>query len=115
MGWVVLGQCDRVSLLSLNSVRNLGSTMNKQVYLFGGGAVSDDPRSRDKTIVGGKGANLAEMAGIGLPVPPGFTIPTEECVAYLASGADFSAALRGEVVQALAHIEQAVGKKFGNA
>ena len=52
----------------------------KLVYIFGGGSNSIDPRTRDKTIVGGKGANLAEMAGIGLPVPPGFTITTEECV-----------------------------------
>ncbi|MEJ5975902.1 pyruvate, phosphate dikinase [Novosphingobium sp. PS1R-30] len=89
--------------------------MSKQVYTFGGGANHDDPRTRDKTIVGGKGANLAEMAGIGLPVPPGFTITTEECVAYLASGADFSAELRGEVATALTHIEAAVGKRFGNA
>ncbi|RZK03489.1 MAG: pyruvate, phosphate dikinase [Novosphingobium sp.] len=89
--------------------------MSKQVYTFGGGANHDDPRTRDKTIVGGKGANLAEMAGIGLPVPPGFTITTEECVAYLASGADFSAELRGEVATALTHIEASVGKRFGNA
>jgi pyruvate, orthophosphate dikinase len=89
--------------------------MNKQVYTFGGGAKSDDPRSRDKTIVGGKGANLAEMAGIGLPVPPGFTITTEQCVTYLASGADFSAELRDDVARALTHIEQAVGKRFGDA
>src|SRR6187401_618073 len=114
MGWVVLGQCDRVSLLSLNSVRNLGSTMNKQVYLFGGGAVSDDPRARDKTVVGGKGANLAEMAGIGLPVPPGFTIATEECLRYLQHRADFTLTFRAEVAEALAHIEQAVGKRFGD-
>jgi len=89
--------------------------MNKQVYTFGGGATHDDARTRDKTIVGGKGANLAEMAGIGLPVPPGFTITTEECVSYLASGADFSDALRADVATALAHIETAVGKRFGNA
>lgn len=89
--------------------------MSKQVYTFGGGANHDDARTRDKTIVGGKGANLAEMAGIGLPVPPGFTITTEECVSYLASGADFSDALRGDVATALTHIEQAVGKKFGDA
>ena len=90
--------------------------MNKQVYTFGGGAngASDDPRTRDKTIVGGKGANLAEMAGIGLPVPPGFTITTEECVRYLASGADFSPELRADVAQALTHIEASVGKKFGD-
>ncbi len=88
--------------------------MNKSVYTFGGGANHADARARDKTIVGGKGANLAEMAGIGLPVPPGFTITTEECVAYLAGGSDFSAELRGEVATALQHIEQAVGKTFGN-
>ena len=102
--------------------------MNKQVYLFGGPLrqaqgerVSIDPRSRDKTIVGGKGANLAEMAGIGLPVPPGFTITTEECVAYLAAlrqaqseRIDFSDTLYAQVAEALTHIEQAVGKKFGD-
>ena len=89
--------------------------MNQQVYTFGGAAQSSDPRSRDKTIVGGKGANLAEMAGIGLPVPPGFTITTEECVRYLAEGANFSDALRAEVAAALGHIEAAVGKRFGAA
>ena len=86
-----------------------------QVYTFGGGANSQDPRTRDKTIVGGKGANLAEMAGIGLPVPPGFTITTEECVRYLKEGANFSDALRADVAAALTHIERAVGKKFGDA
>ena len=86
-----------------------------QVYTFGGGANSTDPRSRDKTIVGGKGANLAEMAGIGLPVPPGFTITTEECVRYLKEGANFSDALRADVAEALTHIETAVGKNFGDA
>ncbi|MCP5401353.1 MAG: pyruvate, phosphate dikinase [Novosphingobium sp.] len=88
--------------------------MNSQVYTFGGGVTHDDPRSRDKVIVGGKGANLAEMAAIGLPVPPGFTITTEECVKYLAGGSDFSAELRAEVAGAIAHIEQAVGKTFGD-
>ena len=89
--------------------------MNKSVYTFGGGASEDDPRARDKNIVGGKGANLAEMAAIGLPVPPGFTITTEECVRYLAGGSDFSAELRAEVAGALAHIEKSVGKTFGDA
>ncbi len=88
--------------------------MNAQVYTFGGAARNEDPRSRDKTIVGGKGANLAEMAGIGLPVPPGFTITTEECVRYLAEGGDFSQSLRAEVAAALAHIERSVGKRFGD-
>ena len=88
--------------------------MSTSVYTFGADATSDDPRSRDKDIVGGKGANLAEMAGIGLPVPPGFTITTEECVKYLAGGSDFSDALRKEVAEALAHIEMSVGKSFGD-
>ena len=89
--------------------------MNKQVYTFGGNATSADPRTRDKTIVGGKGANLAEMAGIGLPVPPGFTITTEECVRYLAEGGDFSAEVQAEVGKVMGHIEATVGKKFGDA
>ena len=94
--------------------------MNTNVYTFGAQQQAQnerekDPRTRDKTIVGGKGANLAEMAGIGLPVPPGFTITTEECVRYLAEGANFSDALRAEVATALSHIEAAVGKKFGDA
>ncbi len=89
--------------------------MTRSVYTFGGGAKHDDARAKDKTITGGKGANLAEMAEIGLPVPPGFTITTEECVRYLKDGADFSDALRSEVAEALAHIEKAVGKTFGDA
>jgi pyruvate,orthophosphate dikinase len=89
--------------------------MTKTVYTFGGGAVHDDPRARDKTITGGKGANLSEMADIGLPVPPGFTITTEECVRYLQHGADFSNDLREQVAAALVHIEAAVGKRFGDA
>ncbi|WP_374413123.1 pyruvate, phosphate dikinase [Novosphingobium colocasiae] len=88
--------------------------MSRQVYTFGGGVKHDDPRAKDKVITGGKGANLAEMAEIGLPVPPGFTITTEQCVAYLADGGDFSDALRAEVAEALTHIEAAVGKKFGD-
>ncbi len=93
--------------------------MTKQVYTFGAlrqaqGERGVDPRTRDKTIVGGKGANLAEMAGIGLPVPPGFTITTEVCVEYLAKGAHFDAVLRADVAAALGHIEAVAGKKFGD-
>ncbi len=89
--------------------------MTQTVYTFGGAADHSDPRQRDKTVTGGKGANLAEMAEIGLPVPPGFTITTEECVRYLQEGAAFSDKLRADVATALAHIEQAVGKSFGDA
>ena len=88
--------------------------MVKTVYTFGGAAQASDPRQKDKTVTGGKGANLAEMAAIGLPVPPGFTITTEECVSYLAGGTGFSDALRQSVSEALAHIEATVGKRFGD-
>ena len=87
--------------------------MNPTVYPFGGSARSHDPRTRDKTIVGGKGANLAEMAGIGLPVPPGLSITTEVCTAYNANG-QFDDALRNEVAAGIAHIEAATGKRFGD-
>jgi len=93
----------------------MATVAQRQVYTFGGDARNDDPRSRDKVVTGGKGANLAEMASIGLPVPPGFTITTEECVKYLAEGGDFSAELRADVAEALTHIEKTVGKKLGDA
>jgi pyruvate,orthophosphate dikinase len=89
--------------------------MSAYVFHFGGGARSEDPRARDKTITGGKGANLAEMAGIGLPVPPGFTISTEVCTHYNAAGKSFDADLRAAVEQGVAHIEAATGRRFGDA
>ncbi len=89
--------------------------MSAYLFHFGGGARSDDPRSRDKTITGGKGANLAEMAAIGLPVPPGFTISTEVCTLYNRAGKTFDADLQGAVAQGIAHIEAATGRRFGDA
>ena len=92
--------------------------MSAYVFHFGakasGGATNNDPRSRDKTITGGKGANLAEMAGIGLPVPPGFTISTEVCTAYNAAGKAFDDDLRAGVANGVAHIEKATGRVFGD-
>ncbi|HEU4650410.1 MAG TPA: pyruvate, phosphate dikinase, partial [Croceibacterium sp.] len=89
--------------------------MTKTVYTFGGGATSDDPRAKDKTVTGGKGANLAEMAAIGLPVPPGFTITTEECLAYNEHGRQLRPALKDEIRAGIAHIEQATGCRFGQS
>jgi pyruvate,orthophosphate dikinase len=89
--------------------------MSAYVFHFGGGAHSESPRSRDKTITGGKGANLAEMAGIGLPVPPGFTISTEVCTQYNSAGKSFDDDLRAAVAKGVAHIEAATGRTFGNA
>ncbi|QNA84772.1 pyruvate, phosphate dikinase [Sphingomonas sp. So64.6b] len=87
--------------------------MTQYVYRFGGG-VSDGGKG-DKNLLGGKGANLAEMASIGLPVPPGFTISTEFCEVYYDEGRAFPQALRDEVATGIAHIEGVTAKKFGDA
>ena len=85
--------------------------MTNQVHLFGGAATTSE---RSKELLGGKGSNLAEMASIGLPVPPGFTITTEVCTAYYANGQAFPATLAAEVDAGIAHIEGITGKTFGN-
>jgi pyruvate,orthophosphate dikinase len=87
--------------------------MTQYVYRFGGG-VSDGGKG-DKNLLGGKGANLAEMASIGLPVPPGFTISTEMCTRYYDEGAAFPDSLKAEVAAGIAHIESVTGKTFGDA
>ncbi|MES2713580.1 MAG: pyruvate, phosphate dikinase, partial [Pseudomonadota bacterium] len=86
--------------------------MSKWVYGFGAGRNEGSASLRD--LLGGKGANLAEMASIGLPVPPGFTITTEVCTAYYDNGQRYPDGLREEVAEALARIEAAVGNKFGD-
>jgi len=87
--------------------------MAHYVYRFGGGV--SDGGAGDKNLLGGKGANLAEMAGIGLPVPPGFTITTEMCTRYYEDGEVFPDSLREEVAKGIAHIEAITGKSFGDA
>ncbi|HEY4250777.1 MAG TPA: pyruvate, phosphate dikinase [Roseomonas sp.] len=86
--------------------------MSKWVYSFGAGRNEGSAQMRD--LLGGKGANLAEMASIGLPVPPGFTITTEVCTAYYENGRRYPAELQGQVAEALARVEAAVGLKFGD-
>lgn len=86
--------------------------MTQYVYRFGGG-ISDGGKG-DKNLLGGKGANLAEMASIGLPVPPGFTISTEMCTRYYDEGGNFPESLRTEVANGIAHIEGVTGKTFGS-
>ncbi|MBA2918176.1 pyruvate, phosphate dikinase [Sphingomonas sp. MAH-20] len=86
--------------------------MTQYVYRFGGGV--SDGGAGDRNLLGGKGANLAEMASIGLPVPPGFTISTEMCTRYYQEGEHFPDSLRAEVANGLAHIEGITGKTFGN-
>ena len=85
----------------------------KLVYRFGGG--SADGGAEMRALLGGKGANLAEMCSLGLPVPPGFTITTAVCNAYYGSGDAYPDGLAGEVDDALARIEDSVGAGFGDA
>jgi pyruvate,orthophosphate dikinase len=82
------------------------------VYLFGSGKA--DGHAGMKDVLGGKGANLAEMTNLGLPVPPGFTISTGQCVAYLEHG-ELAPGLRAEVEAAVARTEEAMGSRFGDA
>ena len=85
----------------------------KRVYIFGTGA--SDGGAGMRNLLGGKGANLAEMASLGLPVPPGFTITTEVCTAYYTNGGKFPEGLIGEAEAALASVGTAVGATFGDA
>jgi pyruvate,orthophosphate dikinase len=88
--------------------------MTKQyVYEFGGGEAGGDASM--KALLGGKGANLAEMAKLGLPVPPGFTLTTEVCTEFYRNDRKYPAALAGQVDAALASLEAKIGKKFGDA
>ena len=86
--------------------------MTKWVYNFGAGV--NDGNASLRNLLGGKGANLAEMAAIDLPVPPGFTITTEVCTAYYENDRNYPADLKAQVDAALARIEQAVERKFGD-
>jgi pyruvate,orthophosphate dikinase len=86
--------------------------MTKWVYNFGAGV--NDGNASLRNLLGGKGANLAEMASIDLPVPPGFTITTEVCTAYYDNNETYPAELKSQVDTALARIEAAVGRKFGD-
>ncbi|MFS8640183.1 MAG: pyruvate, phosphate dikinase [Symbiobacteriaceae bacterium] len=78
------------------------------VYFF------DEGSGADRMLLGGKGANLAEMTRIGLPVPPGFTITTEACKAYLATGGQFPPGLMEQVDEKLARLEEEIGRRFGD-
>src|SRR2546423_6024351 len=86
-------------------------TLDKYVYYFGDGSADGDGKM--KPLLGGKGANLAEMAKLGLPVPPGFTISTDVCEAYWKAGGKLPADLWDEVATNLARVEKTLGATFG--
>ncbi|MGY2909356.1 pyruvate, phosphate dikinase [Bradyrhizobium sp. URHC0002] len=85
----------------------------KWVYTFGDGKAEGKAGLRD--LLGGKGANLAEMANLGLPVPPGFTIPTSVCTYFYAHDKSYPAALKTQVEKALDHVGKLAGKEFGDS
>ena len=85
--------------------------MTKWVYTFGDGKAEGG--AKDKNLLGGKGANLAEMSSLGIPVPAGFTISTEVCTYYYENGDTYPRDLRQQVEKALSEIEKIMGAKFG--
>src|SRR6478609_8728488 len=84
----------------------------KWVYRFGGGTSEGDATMRN--LLGGKGANLAEMANLGVPVPPGFTITTQICTEFYRSGQRYPEGLEREVAAAVEAIGAEVGSRFGD-
>ena len=85
----------------------------KRVYTFGDGKAEGNADMRN--LLGGKGANLAEMNLLGMPVPPGFTITTEVCNEYTQYGRDeVVSRIREDVKKAIAHVEELTGKKFND-
>src|SRR5579884_1609833 len=87
--------------------------MAKYVYFFGGGKA--EGRADMKDLLGGKGANLAEMTNIGLPVPAGFTLTTEVCTYYYANNRTYPPELKAQVDAALRKTEEVMGAKLGDS
>ena len=93
------------------AVRGAAAKGVKRVYFFGNGKAEGNAGMKD--LLGGKGANLADMTLVPLPVPPGFTITTDTCGDYNDAGGKFPAGLMDEVRLNIAKVEKATGKTFG--
>ena len=104
---------ERRRATSMSQVQAVEATTPKWVYKFGAGVADGSAALRN--LLGGKGANLAEMSNLGLPVPPGFTITTEVCTAYYENGRQLPEGLDAQVREALAEVGEAVGAGFGDA
>ena len=94
-----------------SGVKSQASTQ-RRVFFFGGGRADGSADMRE--VLGGKGANLAEMTSLGIPVPPGFTISTEVCSEFNAKGKKLPVAVKADVLTALANVEQLMGLRFGD-
>ena len=92
--------------------RTRAASRAKRTYFFGAGRA--DGNAKQKNLLGGKGANLAEMTRLGVPVPAGFTIPTEVCTEFYALGRRLPEGLDDEVRTQLAKVERAMGGSFGS-
>src|SRR6188472_780676 len=99
----------RVAAISHSRRANMSA---KYVYSFGGKTADGDGSMKE--LLGGKGANLAEVCKIGIPVPPGFTITTEGCGAYYDQGKKIPEASIPQIDEALKKVEATCGKKFGD-
>src|SRR5881392_250722 len=102
----------RLSLRGTRTPAMAKATKSKYVYVFGNKKADGDGTM--KPLLGGKGANLAEMTRIGLPVPPGFTITTDVCTYYYQNGKRFPPNQASELTKAVAWLEKETGKKFGD-
>ena len=89
------------------------ANQTKWVYTFGDGQAEGNASMRN--LLGGKGANLAEMCALGLPVPPGFTVTTDACNWFYANGRKFPEGLKEQVEAALDHVSGLMDRKFGSA
>src|SRR6516225_8833000 len=96
-----------------NPAAKIAAKKGQWVYAFGGGKA--EGRAEMRNLLGGKGAGLAEMAHLGLPVPPGFTIPTEVCTYFYAHGKTYPKELKAQVETALERVGKIAGKRFGDA
>ena len=99
--------------MALNGTKERGKVMAKHVYYFGGGEAEGTVEMRE--LLGGKGANLAEMSHLGIPVPAGFTISTEICTYYYDHDSGYPADLDVQIWQAMAQVEAVMAAGFGNA
>ena len=95
------------------AIKDKNTKGKKYVYFFGAGKTEGNADMRE--LLGGKGANLAEMAGLGLPVPQGFTITTEACTRYYDDGKKIGDDIQAEIMEYIDRLEKSSGKKFGDA
>jgi pyruvate,orthophosphate dikinase len=102
----------RRTSFQIHKKRQVRNTVTKWVYFFGAGKAEGD--GTQKALLGGKGAGLAEMSRIGLPVPPGLTITTEVCTYYYGNKRTYPKSLEAEVKKAVARVEKIMGTKFGD-